>query len=98
MAFAVVAMVTAIWKNVLQKKLLIVCVLFQQIRGLGDLGMMAVSIPEDLGGAGLDYLAYTVGLEEISRGCASTGQIVTVNNVSQSFTGCVISGPQHAHQ
>ncbi len=53
-----------------------------QIRGLGDLGMLAVGIPEDLGGAGLDYLAYAVGLEEVSRGCASVGVITSVNNVS----------------
>lgn len=51
-----------------------------QISKLGALGMMAVEVPEDLGGTGLDSLAYAVGLEEISRGCASTGVIVSVNN------------------
>lgn len=43
--------------------------------------MMAVEVPESLNGAGLDSLAYAVGLEQISRGCASTGVIVSVNNV-----------------
>lgn len=43
---------------------------------------MAVEVPEDLGGAGLDYLAYSLAMEELSRGCASTGVIVSVNNVS----------------
>lgn len=32
------------------------------------------------GGTGLDYLAYAIALEEISRGCASTGVIMSVNN------------------
>ena len=52
-----------------------------QIKKLGELGMMAVDVPEEYGGTGLDYLAYAIGLEEISRGCASTGVIVSVNNV-----------------
>jgi len=43
---------------------------------------MCVNIDESEGGTGLDYLAYAIALEEISRGCASTGCIVSVNNVS----------------
>ena len=43
--------------------------------------MMAVEVPEKYGGAGLDSFAYAVGLEQISRGCASTGVVVSVNNV-----------------
>ncbi|ELT94208.1 hypothetical protein CAPTEDRAFT_157883 [Capitella teleta] len=50
------------------------------IRKLGDLGVMAIEVPEELGGAGLDYLAYAVAMEEVSRGCASTGVCVSVNN------------------
>ena len=47
--------------------------------------MMAVEVPDKYNGAGLDSLAYAVGLEQISRGCASTGVIVSVNNVSASM-------------
>ena len=43
--------------------------------------MLSVEVPEELGGTGLDNLAYSLGVEEISRGCASTGVIVSVNNV-----------------
>lgn len=43
--------------------------------------MMAMTVPESLGGAGLDNLAYAIAMEEISRGCASTGVIMSVNNV-----------------
>ncbi|XP_028680929.1 short-chain specific acyl-CoA dehydrogenase, mitochondrial [Erpetoichthys calabaricus] len=52
----------------------------EQVQKLGAMGLMAVEVPEQFGGAGLDYLAYAIGLEEISRGCASTGVITSVNN------------------
>lgn len=39
-----------------------------QIKKMGELGLMAVTVPEDLGGTGLDYLAYAIAMEEISRG------------------------------
>lgn len=51
---------------------------------MGELGLLAMDVPEELSGAGLDYLAYSIALEEISRGCASTGVIMSVNNVSLS--------------
>lgn len=51
-----------------------------QIKQMGELGLMAVSVPESLGGTGLDYLAYAIATEEISRGCASAGVIMSVNN------------------
>jgi len=41
---------------------------------------MGIDVPEQHGGAGLDYLAYAVAMEEVSRGCASTGVIMSVNN------------------
>lgn len=34
---------------------------------MGELGLMAIDIPESLGGTGLDYLAYAIAMEEISR-------------------------------
>lgn len=34
---------------------------------MGELGLMAIDIPESLGGTGLDYLAYSIAIEEISR-------------------------------
>ncbi|XP_039490022.1 short-chain specific acyl-CoA dehydrogenase, mitochondrial [Drosophila santomea] len=52
----------------------------KQIRQMGELGVMAVAIPEELGGTGLDYVAYAIAMEEISRGCASAGVIMSVNN------------------
>lgn len=52
----------------------------EQIKKMGDMGLMAIDTPSDHGGAGLDYLAYAIAMEEISRGCASTGVVMSVNN------------------
>lgn len=51
-----------------------------QVKKMGELGLLAMDVPEELSGAGLDYLAYSIALEEISRACASTGVIMSVNN------------------
>ncbi len=47
---------------------------------LGELGFMGIAVPDQYGGAGLDYVSYVVGLSEISRGDASVGVIMSVNN------------------
>ncbi|KAG8194625.1 hypothetical protein JTE90_003102 [Oedothorax gibbosus] len=52
----------------------------EQIKKLGELGLLGVTLPESEGGAGLDYLAYAIAMEEISRGCATCGVIMSVNN------------------
>jgi len=50
------------------------------IKKMGELGLMGIDIPEEYGGSGLDALAYAVSLTEISRGCASTGVIMSAHN------------------
>ncbi|XP_064087637.1 short-chain specific acyl-CoA dehydrogenase, mitochondrial-like [Macrobrachium nipponense] len=50
------------------------------IKKMGDLGLMGLVAPEELGGTGMDYLAYAIAMEEISRGCATAGVIMSVNN------------------
>jgi len=52
----------------------------EQIKKMGDLGLMGLCIPEALGGTGLDTLAYAIAMEEISRGCAAAGVIMSVQN------------------
>jgi len=42
--------------------------------------LLAIEVPEKYGGAGMDGLSYAIAMEEISRGCASTGVIMSVNN------------------
>ncbi len=50
------------------------------IAELGKMGLMGIAIPQAHGGAGMDTVTYALALEEISRACASTGVIVSVNN------------------
>ncbi|XP_068218392.1 short-chain specific acyl-CoA dehydrogenase, mitochondrial [Palaemon carinicauda] len=50
------------------------------IKKMGDLGLMGLVAPEEYGGTGMDYLAYAIAMEEISRGCATAGVIMSVNN------------------
>uniref|UniRef100_A0A183B3C2 Acyl-CoA_dh_N domain-containing protein n=1 Tax=Echinostoma caproni TaxID=27848 RepID=A0A183B3C2_9TREM len=50
------------------------------VRQIGQLGLMSMLVPEEYGGSGMNYLAYVIALEEISRGCASVGCIMSVQN------------------
>jgi len=50
------------------------------IRRMADLGFMGIAVPEEYGGAGMDNVCYAIAMEEISRACASTGVIMSVNN------------------
>lgn len=52
----------------------------EKIAQMGELGLMGICVPEEHGGTGMDALAYAIAMEEISRGCASTGVIMSVNN------------------
>ena len=46
----------------------------------GALGLAGVAVPEEYGGAGMDTLSYCIVIEEISRACATSGVILSVNN------------------
>ncbi len=50
------------------------------IQKMAELNLMGIAIPEPYGGGGADIVSYAVALEEISRGCASVGVIMSVNN------------------
>ena len=52
----------------------------ETIKKMGELGLMGINAPEKYGGAGLDYLSYAIAMEEISRGCASCGVIMSAHN------------------
>jgi butyryl-CoA dehydrogenase len=51
-----------------------------ELRGLADLGCYGIAVPAEWDGAGLDYLALAVILEEIAAGDGATSTIVSVNN------------------
>jgi alkylation response protein AidB-like acyl-CoA dehydrogenase len=47
---------------------------------MAELGFLGMNVPEQYGGAGLDMLCYILAAEEVSKACASTGVIMSVNN------------------
>lgn len=49
------------------------------IAKLGENGLLGSYVPEQYGGAGMDYLSYAMIVEEISRNCASTGVLVSAH-------------------
>lgn len=52
----------------------------EAIAKLGEMGLMAVAIPPEWGGAGMDNVCYALAMEEISRGCAGTSVVMSVSN------------------
>ncbi len=50
------------------------------VREMAQMGLLGVAIPDEYGGAGMDAVSYALAMEEISRACASTGVIMSVNN------------------
>ena len=50
------------------------------VKRMAELGFLGIAIPEAYGGSGFDHISYVLAMEEISRACASTGVIMSVNN------------------
>jgi alkylation response protein AidB-like acyl-CoA dehydrogenase len=55
------------------------------VKQLGELKMMGIAVPEEYGGGGMDYVSYVLALIEVSKACASTGVIMSVNNSLYCF-------------
>jgi butyryl-CoA dehydrogenase len=51
-----------------------------ELKGLAELGCYGVAVPAEYDGAGLDYLALAVILEEVAAGDGGTSTVVSVNN------------------
>ncbi|PSQ61946.1 MAG: acyl-CoA dehydrogenase [Halobacteriales archaeon SW_8_66_22] len=49
------------------------------VEEMAELGLMGMPIPEEYGGAGLDYHSYAAALEEISRGSGGLGTVVAAH-------------------
>ncbi|HEU5437230.1 MAG TPA: acyl-CoA dehydrogenase family protein [Telluria sp.] len=52
----------------------------EELAELAALGAFGVAVPEQYGGAGLDYLSLALVLEEIAAGDGGTSTIISVNN------------------
>ncbi|HEX6319835.1 MAG TPA: acyl-CoA dehydrogenase family protein [Burkholderiales bacterium] len=53
----------------------------EALKGLAQMGLYAVAVPEEWNGAGLGYTALAIACEEISAGDCATATIVSVNNL-----------------
>ena len=49
------------------------------VKKMGELGMMGIPFPKEYGGAGGDVLSYILTVEELSKVCATTGVIVSAH-------------------
>jgi len=52
----------------------------ESFRKAAELGLTGIAFPEAYGGAGFDHTSYAIVVEELSRVCASTGVILSVQN------------------
>lgn len=50
------------------------------VKRMAELGFLGIAVPDHLGGSGMDNISYALAMEEISRACASTAVIMSVNN------------------
>ncbi|HDM10684.1 MAG: acyl-CoA dehydrogenase family protein [Deltaproteobacteria bacterium] len=55
------------------------------VKQLGELKMLGIAVPEEYGGGGMDNVSYVLALIEVSKACASTGVIMSVNNSLYCF-------------
>ena len=53
----------------------------EALHGLAQMGLFGIAVAEEWGGAGMDYLALALAVEEIAAGDASTSTIISVNNL-----------------
>jgi alkylation response protein AidB-like acyl-CoA dehydrogenase len=52
----------------------------ENIREMGQLGLMGIEVPHEYGGAGMDPIAYVLAMIEIAAADAATATIMSVNN------------------
>jgi alkylation response protein AidB-like acyl-CoA dehydrogenase len=52
----------------------------ENIREMGQLGLMGIEVPEEYGGAGMDPIAYVLAMIEIAAADAATATVMSVNN------------------
>ncbi|MGD9010459.1 MAG: acyl-CoA dehydrogenase family protein, partial [Desulfobacteraceae bacterium] len=50
------------------------------LKQMGELGLMGMMIPAELGGSGADTVSYVLALSEIASACASTAVVMSVQN------------------
>jgi len=51
------------------------------LKGLADLGLLSINVPEEVGGSGAGVVSYALAMQEVARACASTAVTVAVINM-----------------
>ena len=52
----------------------------EELKEMGELGLFGMTIPEEWGGAGIDYVSFALAIEEIAAGDGACSTILSVNN------------------
>ena len=53
---------------------------FDNIKKMGELGFLGLTVSEEYGGMGADTVSYCIVLEEIAKACASTAVVMAIQN------------------
>jgi alkylation response protein AidB-like acyl-CoA dehydrogenase len=54
----------------------------EELHALGDLGLLAMKVPIEEGGAGADNIGYALAMEAIAESCASTAVVLASSNLA----------------
>jgi butyryl-CoA dehydrogenase len=52
----------------------------ENLRKMGELGLMGMNVPPEYNGAGVDTVSYSLALQEVAYACASTAVVMSVHN------------------
>jgi alkylation response protein AidB-like acyl-CoA dehydrogenase len=53
---------------------------WETVKKMAGMGLMGIIFPPEYGGAGMDYISYAIGVEEISRVCGAHGITMAAHN------------------
>jgi alkylation response protein AidB-like acyl-CoA dehydrogenase len=70
----------------------------EELEQLAELGAFGVAVPEELGGAGMDYLSLALVLEEIAAGDGGTSTVISVNNCPVCSIGMMYANDAQKQQ
>lgn len=70
----------------------------EALKQLAGLGAFGIAVPESQGGAGLDYLALAIAIEEIAAGDGGVSTIISVNNCPVCSIAMAYANPAQQQQ